>query len=130
MLFMKLKQCIHLDFSMLIVPTLKWSTSLACYLFKLFNFQCVFDQKLNKCIDAPSFSMWPVVSFFIYYFFKLFYHCSITVVCIFSPSSHPSQTHLPPLLPPSLLVLSYVLYSSSWKPFSPLSPPQLLLDCS
>ena len=40
-----------------------------------------------------------------------------------TPLPHPSQTHLPPLLPPSPLVLSMCPYSSSWKPFSPLSPP-------
>ena len=36
-------------------------------------------------------------------------------------------SHLPPLLPPSFLVCPCVLYSSSWKCFSPLSPPPLRL---
>ena len=41
-------------------------------------------------------------------FFKLFYCCSITIVWVFLPwlPPHPSQSHLPPLLPPSPLVLS------------------------
>lgn len=50
-------------FFMLIVPVLKWSTSIAYYLLKFFNFESVFDQKLNKCIKVPSSNTWPVVSF-------------------------------------------------------------------
>ena len=58
-------------------------------------------------------------------FFFNFYCYSITVVCIFSPSLHPTpdqltslpHLHLPPSFCPS------ILYSSSCKPLSTLSPP-------
>ena len=56
---------------------------------------------------------------------KNFYCYSITVVCIFSPSFHPTSanpTSLPHLHPPPWFC-PCVLYSSSCKPFSPLSPP-------
>ena len=59
------------------------------------------------------------------YIFKLFYCCSITVVCIFSPSLHPTpakHTSLPCFHPPRWFC-PCVLYSSSWKPFSPLYLP-------
>ena len=55
---------------------------------------------------------------------KLFYCCSIIVVCIFSQPLHPSpakQTCLPCLHPPPWFC-PCILYSSSWKPLSPLSP--------
>ena len=39
-------------------------------------------------------------------FFLNFYCYSITVVCLFSPSLHPSWTHLPPPPPPSPPILS------------------------
>ena len=57
--------------------------------------------------------------------FKLFYRCSITVVFIFSPPLCPTPakpTSLPCFHPP-LWSCPCVLYSSSWKPFSPLSLP-------
>lgn len=50
-------------FFMLIVSILKWSTSIAYYLLMLFNFESVFDQKLNKCVEMPSFNTWLVASF-------------------------------------------------------------------
>ena len=56
---------------------------------------------------------------------KLFYCHSITVVCIFSPPLSPTpakSTSLPCFHPPSWFC-PCVLYSSSWKAFSPLSPP-------
>ena len=56
---------------------------------------------------------------------QLFFYCSITVVCIFSPSLHPTPakpTSLPRLHPPPWFC-PCVLYSSSCKPLSPLSPP-------
>ena len=57
-------------------------------------------------------------------FFNLFYCCLITVVRIFSTPLPPTPSkptslscfHSPPWFCPC------VLYSSSWKPFSPLSP--------
>ena len=57
--------------------------------------------------------------------FKLFYCYAITVVCIFSPPLYPTPAkptsfpcfHNPPWFCPC------VLYSSSWKSFSPLSLP-------
>ena len=51
--------------------------------------------------------------------------CSITVVCIFSPPLHPTPaepTSLPCVHPPPWFC-PCVLYSSSSKPLSPLSPP-------
>ena len=59
--------------------------------------------------------------------FKLFYCCSITVFCIYSPTTPPSQPNPPPSLAstphPPLWFCSCVLYSCSWKPFPPISPP-------
>ena len=60
-----------------------------------------------------------------YLFFKKFYCYSITVVCLFSPSLHPTlaePTSLPHLHPPPWLC-PCVLYSSSCNPLSSLSPP-------
>ena len=57
-------------------------------------------------------------------FFCFFYCYSITVVCIFSPSLHPTPDK-PPSLPcfhPPPLFCPCVLYSSSYKPLSSLSP--------
>ena len=63
--------------------------------------------------------------YFFSFLFKLFYCCSITVVCIFPPPLYPAPakpTSLPCFHPPPWFCLC-VLYSSSWKPFSPLSLP-------
>ena len=54
------------------------------------------------------------------------YFYSVTIVCIFSPSLHPtpaSPTFLPHLYPPPWFC-PCVLYSSSNRPLSPLSPPR------
>ena len=63
----------------------------------------------------------------LYIFFnKIFYCCSITLVCIFSPPLYPTPAKpisLPCFHPPSWFC-PCVLYSSSWKPFSPLSLPR------
>ena len=62
---------------------------------------------------------------FVLFCFILFYFYSVTIVCIFSPSLHPtpdSPTSLPHLYPPPWFCLC-VLYSSSYTPLSPLSPP-------
>ena len=58
-------------------------------------------------------------------FFYNFYCYSITVVCIFSPSLHPTPakaTSLPSLHPFHWFCLC-VLYITSWKLLSPRSPP-------
>ena len=59
-------------------------------------------------------------------FLKLIYlFYSVTIVCIFSPSLHPtpaSPTSFPHLYPPPWFC-PCVLYSSSYRPVSPLSPP-------
>ena len=63
--------------------------------------------------------------FIIFFILKLFYCCSITVVCIFSPSLPPTPaepTSLPCFYPPPWFS-PCVLYSSSWKSYSPLSSP-------
>ena len=62
-------------------------------------------------------------------FFFNFYCYSITVVCIFFPSLHPTPanpTSLPHLHPPPWFC-PCVLYSSSCNPLSPLSPPHSAL---
>ena len=63
------------------------------------------------------------------FFFFNFCCYSITVVCDYSPSLHPTPaepTSLPCLHPPSWFC-PCVLYSSSCKSLSPLSPPHSLL---
>ena len=59
------------------------------------------------------------------FFLKNFFIVIQLVVCIFSPSLHPTPvnpTSLPHLYPPPWFC-PCVLYSSSCKPLSPLSPP-------
>ena len=73
-----------------------------------------------------------IILFFVCLFYFLcsllflnFYCCSVTVVCIVSPPLYPTPaklTSLPHLHPPPWFYPS-ILYSSSWKPLSPLSPP-------
>ena len=80
-------------------------------------------QILIKNVD-PSHPYYSTRSLF-FPIFKLFYCCSITVVCIFSPPLYPTPakpTSLPCFHPPPWFC-PCVLYSSSWKPFSPLSLP-------
>ena len=65
---------------------------------------------------------------FIAFFFSFSFY-SVTVVCIFSPSLHPTPaepTSLPNLHPPPWFC-PCVLYSSSCKPLSPLSSPHFPL---
>ena len=57
---------------------------------------------------------------FLYIYFFNFHFYSITVVCLFSPSLHPTPAE-PTSFP--LDFCPYVLYSSSCNPFSSLSPP-------
>ena len=66
-----------------------------------------------------------VVLFIFFSIFQLFYCCSITVVCIFSPPLYPTAAKPTscPCFHPLPWFCACVLYSSSWKPFSPLSPP-------
>ena len=65
-------------------------------------------------------------TYIILFFLILILYCySITVVCLFSPSLHPTPaepTSLPPLHPPPWFC-PCVLYSSSCNPLYPLSPP-------
>ena len=69
-----------------------------------------------------------IASFFLIYFFNfcfIFYFYSVTIVCIFSPSLHStpaSPTSLTHLYPPPCFC-PCVLYSNSYRPLSPLSPP-------
>ena len=61
-------------------------------------------------------------------FLNIFYCYSITIVCLFSPSLHPTPadpTSLPHLYPPPWFCPG-VLYSSSCNPLSSLSPPHSL----
>ena len=77
-----------------------WTPKWVCYRVADCDHTVLNILEYNKASSQRS---WPWNTFFK----KLFYCCSITVVCI-SPhhSPHPSQTHLPPLLPSSPLVLS------------------------
>ena len=78
--------------------------------------------KINHETICDRISLCRKISFLI---FKLFYCCSITVVCIFSPLLYPTPTKptsLPCFHPPHWFC-PCVLYSSSWKPFFPLSLP-------
>ena len=77
------------------------------------------------CISVPAGIVVKDCVWLQWNFFKINFYCySITVVCLFSPSLHPTPaepTSLPRLHPPPWFC-PYVLYSSSCKPFSPLSP--------
>ena len=96
---------------------------------------------LNSASDRLAISSWLSSIFgalICSFFFFNFYCYSITVVCLFSPSLHPTPaepTSLPHLHPPPWFC-PCVLYSSSCNPLFPLSPapptppPWLLLDCS
>ena len=72
------------------------------------------------------FFIYFILFFNIYLFLNLFiYFYSVTIVCIFSPSLHPtpaSPTSLPYCYPPPWFC-PCGLYSSSYRPLSPLSPP-------
>ena len=81
-----------------------------------------------QCVSSPDvFYISFMKRLFTFFCISLsfFYCCSITVVCIFSPplySTPAKPTSLPCLHPPPLFC-PCVLYSSSWKLLSPLSPP-------
>ena len=64
------------------------------------------------------------ITYILFFWINYFICCSITVVCIFSPPLPPTPakpTSLPCFHPPPWFC-PCVLYSSSRKPFSPLSP--------
>ena len=78
---------------------------------------------LGAVFETQRFKIFLVYSFLFFSFFN-FYCYSITVVCILSPSLHPTPAK-PTSLPcfhPSPWFCPCVLYSSSCKPLSPLSP--------
>ena len=78
---------------------------------------------LPSAFSFYSSSSYPLLSRF--RLFKNFYSYSITVVCLFSPSLHPTPAE-PPSLPhvhPPPWFCPCVLYSSSCNPLSSLSPP-------
>ena len=85
---------------------------------------------MGKCLDSSGFwvnnSLTDAFSLSFSFSFSLNFYCySITVVCLFSPSLHPTPaepTPLPHLHPPPWFC-ACVLYSSSCNPLSPLSPP-------
>ena len=99
-----------------------------------FSFYCLFYPLISHIVSAHCFFQTnfsickieeasSVIRFF--KFLKLFYCCSITVVCIFSPPLYPTPAK-PTSLPcfhPSPWFYPCVLYSSSWKPFSPIALP-------
>ena len=75
--------------------------------------------------DKKKYTISFLNSQFYCFFFFNFYCSSITIVCIFSPSLHSTPakpTSLPHFYPPPWFC-PCVLYSSSWKSLSPLSPP-------
>ena len=74
-----------------------------------------------------SFSLisWLLLNYLFFVVFLNLYCYSITVVCLLSPPLHPTPaepTSLPCVHPPPWFC-PCVLYSSSWKPFSPLTHP-------
>ena len=80
------------------------------------------------CLWTLHMSSWEKCLFKSFAHLKKIYCYSITVVCIFSPSLHPTPaepTYLPHLHPPPWFC-PCVLYSSSCNPLFPLSPPCLL----
>ena len=67
--------------------------------------------------------------------FQLFYCCSITVVCIFSPPLHPTPARPPPspasTLPLGFVHVSFIVVPENPSIHYPFPPPLwLLLDCS
>ena len=90
----------------------------------------------HKLLIIFSFFLFPVIYYFLnkifnifmdifLFFLKNFYCYSVTVVCLFSPSLHPTPaepTSLPHLHPAPWFC-PCVLYSSSCNPLFPLSPP-------
>ena len=81
----------------------------------------IFSWQISIPLSALSTTFWRAM----YEFFFNFYCYSITVVCLFSPSLHPTPaepTSLPNLHPPPWF-RPCVLYSSSCNPLSSLSPP-------
>ena len=90
--------------------------------YELVSISLIFlDSTISETIYYLSFSS----VFSIILFFLNFYCYSITVVCLFSPSLHPTPaepTSLPHLHPPPWFC-PCVLYSSSCNPLSSLSPP-------
>ena len=82
-----------------------------------------------SCICWPLEYLEKIPFLFLFTFKKNIYCYSITVVCIFSPTLYPTQakpTSLPCFHPPPWF-FPCVLYSSSYNPLSPLSPPHSLL---
>ena len=88
----------------------------------------LFTFLLSSSILPPKFLsiiITIILFYFILFLILILYYYSITVVCLFSPSFHPTPAEPPslPLLHPSLWFCPCVLYSSSCNPLSSLSPP-------
>ena len=93
---------------------------------KRFTARCVIIVKILKAEGKEK------IFFLI---FKLFYCCSITVVCIFSPPVYPTPakpTSLPYLtLPFGFVNVSFIVVPENPSPHYPFPTPlRLLLDCS
>ena len=89
-----------------------------------------FDHVWTFCFAGSGLPIfcWGIYLFiylFLNFNFIYFYFYSVTIVCIFSPSLHPTTanlTFLPHLYPPPWFC-PCVLYSSTYRPLSPLLPP-------
>ena len=110
------------------------ATNIYCYLDKIKKYwlKCVLTIQSNNFFFFFFFFFfilpWYVV-LFIFFHLKIFYCYSITVVCLFSPSLHSTPAEPPslPHLQPPPWFCPCVLYSSSYNPLFPLSPPHSTL---
>ena len=90
---------------------------------------CIADRQPDLGGHIISLLFVCTLSFYFYFIFFIFYCYSITVVCLFSPSLHPTPVELPslPHLHPPPWFCPRVLYSSSCNPLSSLFPPHFPL---
>ena len=100
------------------------------------TFDCMRTSALNSSSSSGQIYIYFYCMWYIFCMIYIFllnhiisffnFNCySITVVCLFSPSLHttPAETTSLPHLHPSPWFCPCVLYSSSYKPLSSLSPP-------
>ena len=118
----------HGHLSLLFFPEISWRKLVTEFHFFARNCLDLPTPFVEEAIFAPFYAPAYFVKYFFSFFFSFFFffYCySITVVCLFAPSLHPTPaepTSLPPLHPPSWFC-PCVLYSSSCNPLSSLSPP-------
>ena len=95
------------------------------FLHKYIYFMHIDNQ--SYCVFCVMLALYYYSYFILNYFLNLYIYFLLLQLSAFSPipPPHPSQSHLPPPPLPSPLILSLcpVLYSSSYRPLSPLFPP-------